>query len=298
MSPPARTTPEEAPARFVPLRLPTDPEAVFERRAARLHRLASGHAIGDYLTALAHLAEAQRRAYREIAVTGGADGPALPYPLRMAVDRLGTAWRAALSTVLAEMGKVPLPVPAQVALTRLEQSAASELEACADALLDGRPEAADPTAAPFVGAALQVCWTRLASQLQADAVATSLLACPVCGSPPVAGTVDGFDRLRYLTCSLCAAQWHLTRVMCATCGATSGLVYFAVEGDPGAAKAEACAQCHTYLKLFYLAQDAQADPFVDDLATLSLDLLMAEQGFARGGVNFFLHSPSGSRPAS
>ncbi len=59
-----------------------------------------------------------------------------------------------------------------------------------------------------------------------------------------------------------------------------------------AAKAEACDRCHTYLKLFYLEQNPRAEPFADDVATLSLDLLMSEAGYARSGVNLFLLSCS------
>jgi FdhE protein len=77
-------------------------------------------------------------------------------------------------------------------------------------------------------------------------------------------------------------------VVCANCRATEGISYFAIEGVPGAAKAEACEQCRTYLKLFYLEKAPQAEPFADDVATLSLDLLMSEKGYSRSGVNLFL----------
>ncbi len=32
----------------------------------------------------------------------------------------------------------------------------------------------------------------------------------------------------------------------------------------------------------------QAEPFADDAASIALDLLVAEEGYARGGVNLFL----------
>jgi len=106
--------------------------------------------------------------------------------------------------------------------------------------------------------------------------------------------VLGDDRLRYLTCSLCAAEWHLTRVMCATCRATDGISYFSIEGDPDTAKAEACERCRTYLKLFYLERAPRAEALADDVATLSLDLLLSEEGYSRGGVNLFLLPGAGS----
>jgi FdhE protein len=172
-------------------------------------------------------------------------------------------------------------------LVRLGAAAPSEREAIANALLVGALDPVDPAEAPFVGAALQVYWTVLASGVPTQGLAAAARGCPICASAPVAGLVFG-DGLRYVTCSLCAAEWHLTRVVCANCRSTEGISYFAIEGDPGAAKAEACEQCRTYLKLFYLEKAPGAEPFADDVATLSLDLLMSEKGYSRSGVNLFL----------
>ena len=72
------------------------------------------------------------------------------------------------------------------------------------------------------------------------------------------------------------------------CRSTEGVSYSAIEGDPSAANAEACEQCRTYLKLFYLEKTPQTERFADDVATLSLDLLTSEKGFSRSGVNLFL----------
>ena len=44
--------------------------------------------------------------------------------------------------------------------------------------------------------------------------------------------------------------------------------------------AETCDACHTYAKMLYQARDMQLDPFADDLATLGLDLLVADAGWA------------------
>jgi FdhE protein len=60
------------------------------------------------------------------------------------------------------------------------------------------------------------------------------------------------------------------------------------EGDSGAVKAETCDECHSYAKMLYLVRDGKADPFADDLATLGLDLLVAEAGWARHAPNPFL----------
>jgi len=50
-------------------------------------------------------------------------------------------------------------------------------------------------------------------------------------------------------------------------------------------KAETCGECHTYAKLLYQLQDTQVDPYADDLASLGLDLLVTEAGFARHAPN-------------
>ena len=104
----------------------------------------------------------------------------------------------------------------------------------------------------------------------------------------MAGIVGGDHKLRYLICGLCGAQWHLTRVVCARCGGTGGLSYFTIEGRPPGVRAEACAECKTYLKLFYLEEIPLADGFADDVATLALDLMMAEEGYSRATCNYFL----------
>jgi len=111
----------------------------------------------------------------------------------------------------------------------------------------------------------------------------------VCASPAVAGVVTGDDKVRYLSCSLCASAWHRVRVQCATCGSPSEVSYYSIEerSDDGV-KAEACGTCQTYVKLFYEEQRSGVEPAADDAATLALDLLMGERGFARGGVNWLV----------
>ena len=58
-------------------------------------------------------------------------------------------------------------------------------------------------------------------------------------------------------------------------------------GSPGAAavRAESCDTCHTYRKIVYREKDANVDPVADDLATVTLDLLMTEAGYHRGSGN-------------
>jgi FdhE protein len=90
---------------------------------------------------------------------------------------------------------------------------------------------------------------------------------------------------RYLHCSLCATAWNHVRAVCITCGESRSVSLEGIEGDSGAVKAETCNECHTYAKMLYQAKDMEVDPFADDLATLGLDVLVAEAGWSRHAPN-------------
>jgi FdhE protein len=135
-----------------------------------------------------------------------------------------------------------------------------------------------------------VYFTRLAAELPLDSL--RLLPrrglCPCCGSTPVAGLVTASGRTpgtRYLHCSLCATAWNHVRAVCISCGEARSLSLKEIEGDSGAVKAETCNECHSYAKMMYQPRDPNVDPFADDLATLGLDFLVAEAGWARHAPN-------------
>ncbi|MFG6665776.1 formate dehydrogenase accessory protein FdhE [Halomonas sp. HNIBRBA4712] len=149
--------------------------------------------------------------------------------------------------------------------------------------------------APLIGAALQIAWTRLSQSLKPlphrpQGAAQGL--CPCCGSPPVASTVQlgrHRSRVRYLVCGLCSTQWYLERARCSHCFDTEKLDYIGVEGPDGKralpVRAESCGGCRASVKLMDREWEADTDPFADDIATLGLDMLLEEQGYARAGFN-------------
>jgi len=277
-----------------PLRLP-DPALLFEARAARLATLAEKNSAGDYLALLSRVAAGQRKAVREIPVPPAeamAEGPPL------AAQRLprDAAWRRMLGVVLTAAKAPGLPLETQDAIRRLADSGGSHLEEIAAAVLAAQVPADRVATAPFVGAALQAWFSVLAARLDPAAVAPAAGGtCPVCGSPPVAGVIHGADRLRYLSCSLCASEWNVLRLHCTICGLDSDLAYFAVEGDPGA-KAEACGRCRAYVKLFDEEKRPGVEAAADDAATLALDLMLAEDGWRRVGSNLDLVAEAESPP--
>lgn len=270
----AGLVPGQSPA---PLRLP-DPARLFQRRAARLRALASGHSLEGWLSFVAALADAQHALVGEAATVPPAEQ--WPSDLRALRTRLGDS----------------VPAPARAALDALLQADAVTVANLAARLAEGRPEEGDLAVAPIAAAALQIAWTRHAAALDAAATAVHATAhaCPVCGGAPVASVMHvGMEAggLRYLHCGVCHTAWHHVRASCVACGDGKEVAQRFVEGEDkgqgkdGPVRAETCDACHSYLKLLFLEKAPELDPVADDLATLTLDILVGEEGYQRIGVN-------------
>jgi FdhE protein len=282
------------------IRLP-DRERVFSTRAARLRQQsengAIGHAIGDYLRLMAHLADAQQAALTNIASTQpGAEQIAKAHEFRMPLASANgwqreTHWRQILVSLcdsVVALSDVSAPVHA--ACDRLRTLDPEQLEVQADALLAGETSADDAAAAPFLMAALQVYWVDLASRLRIDDVHELDVpgVCPMCGMLPVASVVRADPRsqgFRYLHCALCAIEWHMVRVKCSHCYTTQGITYQSIDNGPQGIRAECCDSCRTYRKILYQEQDGNIEPVADDLASLALDLLLSDAGYHRASPN-------------
>ncbi len=274
-----------------------DPGRRFSDTAARLDVLASGHPMEDWLRFLAKLARAQHTAATALAPVAGPDLSVVEQavdarmpPLAADGHRRDPAWRDGLALLLDGFDDGPVPPQVRTVIAQLRAREAAEIESLADGFLHGHVEAADAGAALYVAAALQVYFTRMAASLPASAL--RLLPqrglCPCCGSTPVAGLVTATGHTpgaRYLYCSLCATAWNHVRTVCITCGESRTISLEGIEGDAGIVKAETCNDCHTYAKMIYQAQDTRADPFADDLASLGLDVLVAEAGWSRHAPN-------------
>jgi FdhE protein len=278
---------------------------LFARRADRFRHLAQGHPLGEYLAFLALLAEAQQSTLNRF--------PALllPDPDEQSLCRQhgmpllaarslarDPAWRTGLAMILQQMAAAALPPAASATLTSLLRATECGLEKMADSILAADLDDVSPQVVPFVAAALQVYWLQMASALGEDVFGRLEQGgvCPVCGSLPNIGIVHtgGAEQgLRYLSCSLCATQWHMVRLTCSGCESTHGINHYALDGSSGAVKAESCDDCNTYLKLLYLEKDLQMDAMADDLATLALDMLMDQEGRTRCGPNLFFHPGGG-----
>jgi len=200
-------------------------------------------------------------------------------------------WREALRCILTELEAGALPEGTRATIARLKDTDDASLERVAETLLAGdNDEKLDRAEIPFIGAALQAYWLHLVTTLGAGAFGRLDIPhlCPACGSAPMVSVVCiGADHgLRYLTCPLCSTQWHAVRIKCVFCDTTKGITYYGIESGSAAIKAESCEACHGYLKILYMDKDPNVDALADDVASIALDVLMAESGITRKGTNF------------
>lgn len=283
---------------------------LFAERATRCDALAAAADSGAYMRFLGHVCRGQTKAYaarhaqpvsaRAIANSREHGMP----PLSAHVFPRDPQWRSDLRDILEAVASTAGSGNAQLSgvisgLLNALESDPGGLEAIADRLIAGISEPQDGPQVPFVGAALQVYFTRMAATLAAEDVGACDVAtvCPCCGMRPTASLVridPERNNYRYLVCSLCMTEWNLERVKCTSCQEEKGVGYLTleVEGrDPASAaiRAETCEECKTYLKIFVQEKDPQIDPMADDLNSLALDMLVDEKGYARTGPNLLFY---------
>lgn len=279
---------------------------LFSKRAFRLRELVQQvPALDEFLEFMGRLAQAQHQVLSEREPSWRPAADAFDAALQHGMPPLGhhalrrdIDWQADLLAILdaleLHVGERQRPL-----LKSLREMPAEQREALAEDVLEARPgQAATRGLLPLVAAALQVSWLRLVQALPRPPAKPSEEAhalCPCCGSLPVASVIHSERQrsgVRYLHCSLCATEWHLERVKCSVCS-SSKLTYLSLDDEQGKPflpmQAEACGECHSYMKLAQRELHGRADPVADDLASLALDLLLAEKGeYGRNGYNPWL----------
>ncbi|HTV96250.1 MAG TPA: formate dehydrogenase accessory protein FdhE [Steroidobacteraceae bacterium] len=288
------------------IRLPA-PAEVFALRAARLRALAPRTGIGAYLQFLAALVDAQHSALARIEPARPADADlkraaehGMP-PIPAAAWLTDPEWPETLNRLCATLDeRAQLPAPVIEVMARIRSAPPRWIMAQAEALLEHAAEGVEAAAAPLLMAALQVHGVARAARFDAATVRPLGVAglCPLCGTEPVASRVcanSPYQGYRYLHCALCATEWHLVRVQCSICGASGKSIAYqsaSAESDQtphrgaeAAVRAETCDACHGYRKILYEEKDIAVEPLADDLASLSLDLLLGASGYHRAGSN-------------
>jgi FdhE protein len=291
---------------------------VFAEREMRLRQRAASHAMRDFLLFIAELSHGQHRALKSYPAVALPDAAALDAASKLGAPPLpatlwprDAAWRDGLRTIIDAMLPRLAGSPAEAGVRSLREADDAWLEQQADRLLNGVMLGLDLAAAPLIAAALQTYWTHLLLATQAARGADRLppfgrvddaTRCPCCASRPTASISRiGAESAgyRYLHCSLCSLQWHMVRIKCSHCEKTKGIGYQslrALDDDSPigersakpAIEAETCDECGHYLKIVHMERDANVEPVADDLASVTLDLLVADAGFQRHGVNLML----------
>lgn len=292
---------------------------LFAERQMRLRQLSGGHAMGEFLRFMADLAGVQHAALQRFAPVPLPDQAALDRAARAGAPPLAAAdwprdpaWVHELRRMTAEL-RAQAPVGVRAALDVIDRSSDDELDVQADCLLTGVMQGLNLATAPVVAAALQVYFTHLVLSVQArggsgplnsafgrvDDVST----CPCCGSRPTASITRAGGQVagqRYLHCSLCSTQWYVERIKCSHCGSTEHIAYQSLDlagasvddsaerAAKAAVQAETCDDCGHYLKILHADREPFVDPVADDLASVTLDLLVSESGRLRHGVNLML----------
>lgn len=275
-----------------------DPSALFLNRSKRLRKLAPGHVLESYLKFAADVTAAQHD------IQAGLPGAALPpageisealelgiAPLSRFTLEPGEAGQITVSRLLDRLGHANMPQEASAAIGCLAAASGERLRQLMGAALRDAPVENLAERVLILGG-LQVHFSRLAAQLAgADLQPAADGFCPVCGSAPMTSSVVGWPKAhntRFCTCSLCGTMWHVVRIKCVLCGSTEGIGYRLIEGKPEAVKAETCDKCGHYVKILYQVKDTALEGLADDVASLDLDMLLAGEGWERGGQNLFL----------
>jgi FdhE protein len=122
--------------------------------------------------------------------------------------------------------------------------------------------------------------------LQLDGYTHSL--CPFCSRKAGLGILrqQGDGGRRSLMCAFCLTEWEFRRILCPSCGEEDHKhlpVYTAEEF--GHIRVECCDSCKTYIKTVDLSKNGLAEPLVDEIASVPLDLWAQEHGYAKLHAN-------------
>lgn len=108
--------------------------------------------------------------------------------------------------------------------------------------------------------------------------------CPFCNRKPGIAVLrpQGDGARRNLVCGFCLCEWEFRRIVCAGCGEEdqAKLPVYTAEQFPHM-RVECCDACNSYIKSVDLAKNGLADPLVDELAPVPLDLWARERDYAK-----------------
>jgi FdhE protein len=108
--------------------------------------------------------------------------------------------------------------------------------------------------------------------------------CPYCTRKPTLAILrpQGDGGSRSLLCGFCLTEWEFRRIVCPGCGQEdhAKLPVYTAESFPYI-RVECCDTCHTYIKSIDMTKNGLAEPIVDEMASIPLDLWAQERGYSK-----------------
>ncbi len=129
---------------------------------------------------------------------------------------------------------------------------------------------------------LSLCAEQLATYIDNKGTPWEKGYCPVCGCPPAISILRG-EGERFLFCSFCDHKWHSQRIYCPFCENKDQktLHYFFSEEEEY--RVNVCDKCKRYIKTVDTREIKRSVyPFLEQVATLHLDMLAQNQGLQSG----------------
>ena len=263
-----------------------------QQRIRRAERLAAQYPFAsEILGFYGHLARFQQDLHLRIGRDGaseprsapvspsgehGKEWASRPLPSRQNAD----ATRSRFLEVVEEHGPDQL---AQVA-RQLHAAPASSWSDLLDAVwtATGEPPSSPEEFLAFAFLQPYAEFVRSQFRLQLEGYADS--QCPFCNRKPVLGVLrqQGDAGRRNLLCGFCLTEWEFRRIICPGCGQEdhAKLPVYTAETFPHI-RVECCDTCQTYIKSIDLTKNGLAEPLVDELASIPLNLWAQERGYAK-----------------
>ncbi len=254
----------------------------WQQRIRRAEHLAAHHSFAtEILSFYIHVARFQEGLYQDILRTFGKN------PISLSATLEPVQLIAVLPNFLTVIEKNGPPGLTEIAHD-LRSAPASTWSHLLNACWAG---GGDPPSHPeeFVASAFLQPYAecaRASSRLQLAGYTHSL--CPFCNRRPALGILRqlGDGARRNLLCGFCLAEWEFRRIVCPGCGQEdpAKLPVYTAESLPYI-RVECCDVCQTYMKSIDLTKNGLADPVVDELASVPLNLWAQEHGYAKLNLN-------------
>jgi FdhE protein len=262
----------------------------WQQRIRRAERLAAQHSFAaEILAFYVQVARFQEDLYQRIERSLSNSSAGVPPAVESASRRLLSLENivAANPILLAALPQF-LSLIEQKAPVRLAQVAQSLRNADSDSLTGLLSRSWTDTNSPtepqdFLALAfLQPYAEFVRTQIPLKPESYTASRCPLCGRQPACSVLrpQGDGGRRSLLCGFCLTEWEFRRIVCPACGQEdhAKLPVYTAEAFPHI-RVECCDACNTYIKSIDLTKAGLAEPIVDELAAIPLDLWAQERGY-------------------